>query len=138
MKNLKTTILAIALIVPLSGCAGFAETALNLPSGLLTTTIKNPAGKRELAVVENSVIIARKLALRYIRLGICTQGQLATFANPCADPNAVAIIKSADMKIRVVLPSARKFVRNNDTINAFSALAAVKEAVSDIRLAVGK
>lgn len=135
---MKKILLAFVLILPLSGCAGFAETALNLPTGILTTTIKNPAGKRELAVVENSVIIARKLGLRYIRLGICAEGQFATFARPCADPDAVAIIKSADGKIRIVLPAARKFVRNNDTVNAFSALTAVKEAVSDIRLAVGK
>lgn len=138
MRNLKTTILALALIVPLSGCAGFAETALNLPSGLLTTTIQNPVGKREMAIVENSVIIARKLGLRYIKLGACLEGQLATFAKPCADPKAILAIKSADAKIRVALPIARRFVKENDTINAVTALAAVKDAVSEIRAVVGK
>lgn len=134
---MKKFLLAIALIIPLSGCAGFAETALNLPSGLLTTTINNPVGPRELAIVESSVATARSLALSYIQLGLCKKGQVPTFAVPCAERAVVLKIQSIDKKIRVALPVARKFVRNNDTINAGSALSAVREAVNDLRATLG-
>lgn len=135
---MKKIILALALVIPLSGCAGFTELALNLPSGILTTSVQNPVRNNELAAIEDSVIIARILARDYINLGVCKKGQSPTVQQPCALRSVVLKIQSVDRKISLVLPSLRSFVKNNDQINAKSAIVAIKNAVTEIHALLNK
>lgn len=125
MRNLFTA-LALACALSLGGCATF-EKIIGAPSGLLTTTINNPIGRAELADVERGYQAAIGIANIYVEL--CRTRQISRLQ--CRP--VVERIQSYVGQAHAALVSLRGFVRNNDTINAASALAAVRQAISDFR-----
>jgi len=129
MKRLSIPLLLVALA--LAGCA--SDKSVLQGGTSLTATVQNPVGRKELAVVENAYGLALVAAVNYRRLGICKTGTVESFGNPCARRDVVLQLQAADRKARSALIPARRFVRNNPTLNAFSAIAAAQAAVADFQ-----
>lgn len=110
----------------LTGCATF-EAATGIPSSVFTTTIQNPVGLRELSDVEKGYQAALGIANVYVEL--CRSRQIARAS--CRP--VVTRIQSYVSQAHNALVSLRSFVRNNDTVNAVSAYAAVRKAISDFQ-----
>ncbi len=126
---MKRIILVVALALSLGGCARLNESILQ--GGLSpTATIQNPAGKKELAVVEAAYGTALVIAVNYRRYCYRT----ATPTPVCKDRRKVVLaMQAADRNAHGAIVAARRFVRENPTLNAFSAIAAAKAAVADFQ-----
>lgn len=97
--------------ITLGGCAGMAEQALNLPSGILTQSVQNPVTRDHLYRLENGLIVGVTALNSYKKL--CESGQLA--ANCIA---TVATLQAYVRRGRPLLRQLRIFVRKNDQVNA--------------------
>lgn len=126
MRNIGIAIvLSLALLA--SGCSG--KSFLQGGSSL-TATIQNPAGKKELAAVEAAYGTALVIAVNYRRFCYKT----ATPSSVCKDRRKVVLaMQEADRNAHGAIVAARRFVRDNPTISAFSAIAAAKAAVADFQ-----
>jgi hypothetical protein len=127
MKKLLLFPLLVAVSLTLGGClttGSVLERIAGLPAGVLTTTINNPVGPRELADIERGYQAALGISKVYVEL--CRTRQLARAS--CRP--VVERIQSYVGQAHRALVQLRKFVRNNDTINAMSALAAVRQAIA--------
>lgn len=122
-------VFTLAASLALGGCqtGGLLERITGVPAAVFTTTINNPIGPRELADVERGYQAALGIANVYVEL--CRSRQIARVS--CRP--VVERIQSYVSVAHRSLIQLRKFVRNNDTINAASALAAVRQAISDFR-----
>lgn len=120
------TALALSVAVTLGGCATL-DKITGIPTSVLTTTINNPIGKEELADVERAYQAALGVANVYVEL--CRTRQIARAS--CRP--VVTRIQGYVGQAHAALMSLRGFVRNNDTVNAMSAIAAVKQAIADFR-----
>lgn len=99
----------IALAVSLAGCG----------------TIANPLTQTRLAQIESSYGIALSAAVAY--RDACAKKVIVRAK--CAP--VVAEMQQADRTAQGALVAARNFVKNNDTINAMTALTAAGTAVND-------
>lgn len=124
--RIKFSALALALALTLGGCATL-ENIAGLPSGILTSTINNPVGPREMADIERAYQGALGVANVYVEL--CRSRQIA---RPTCRP-VVVRIQGYVSQAHAALVQLRVFVRNNDTINAMSALAAVRQAIANFQ-----
>lgn len=118
--------LLLAASLALGGCATLEKIA-GLPTGVLTTTINNPVGKNELADIERAYQGAIGIVNVYVEL--CRTRQLARAS--CRP--VVVRIQGYVGQAHAALVQLRVFVRNNDTVNAMSALAAVRLAIANFR-----
>lgn len=129
MRNLRIAIvLSLALFA-----AGCGSTSIFKGGSSLTATVENPAGKRELAVIYNTYLIAGKAYVRYRDLGICRTGQEATFFKPCAKRSVLLSLQAADRKAYAAMRAAGRFIRDNPTLSAISVISAARVAVSDFQ-----
>lgn len=121
---------AIIFVVALSlaGCAG-QSIFQGGPS--LTATINNPVGRNELAAVESAYAIALTAALAVRRFPMCKRGQEPSASNFCVKRSVLVAIQAYDRAAYAAIVTARRFVRENPTLNAFSVLAAARQAVQD-------
>lgn len=110
---MKKFIIALVLVssVTLGGCAGMAEQALNLPSGVLTQSVSNPVTREHLYRLENGLIVGVTALNSYKKL--CNSGQL-----PSNCIATVATLQSYVKRGRPLLRQLRTFVRKNDQVNA--------------------
>lgn len=132
---MKRIAFALALVVSVSvgGCAGIAEQALNLPSGVLTQNIQNPITRDHLYRIENGLIVAVTALQQYKNL--CENG---TLANNCI--GTVATLQVYVKRSRPLIRQLRSFVRQNDQINArvvFSELRTLLGEARNIAVAAG-
>lgn len=111
MWNRKTALMLVALLVPLGGCASLAENALNLPSGVLTTSVQNPVSRDTLLRVESGLRVA--------------VAGLQTYKNYCERQPVgdrcdaiVARLQGYSRQSRPLVRQLRVFVRKNDQVNA--------------------
>lgn len=118
--------LLVAATLALGGCATL-ERVVGLPAGVLTTTINNPVGPKELADIERAYQGAIGIVNVYVEL--CRSRQLARAS--CRP--VVVRIQGYVGQAHAALVQLRVFVRNNDTINAMSALAAVRQAIANFQ-----
>lgn len=129
----KTLIVAaVAASLGLGGCATIDRTFgthLSLISSTLTTTVQNPVGPAQLAEVENAYGIALSAAIAYRKLPLCS----AIVQLPCSNRTVVLELQSLDRTVQAALRAARTFVRNNQTVNAASALQALEVAITDFQ-----
>lgn len=126
MRKLRVLLVAASLSLSLGGCATL-ENIAGLPSGILTSTINNPVGPREMADIERAYQGALGVANVYVEL--CRSRQIArTSCRP-----VVVRIQGYVAQAHAALVQLRVFVRNNDTINAMSALAAVRQAIANFQ-----
>lgn len=123
-------ILLVPLLMPLGGCAGLAEGALNLPSGALTKSIQNPVTKDTLNRVENGLIVAV--------VGLKTYKNWCN-SQPVGDAcdTVVAKLQSYTKRARPVLRGMRTFVRKNDQVNAGIAFSTLKGIFAEFRITAG-
>lgn len=131
MKRLLIPVLV--LVLALGGCAGGS---IFTGGTSLTATVNNPVGKRELYLVENAFAAAERLLIDYRSLGLCAPGQRATLGSPCAARPIIRILQAADQNAYAAIVAARKFIRNNPTVSAVSAIGAAQAAVADFAAAL--
>lgn len=137
------TVVAIAIAIPLAGCAGLGETKLGLAVKAVTTTIVNPVGTTDIYRVKNAYAAALELAVEYRRY--CWSKPYAVLlADPVSKPvcanrrAAVRFAQSAQRNAGGTIAAAENFVANNPTLNASTLVAAAWQAVTDFQNAIPK
>lgn len=131
-------ILAVALT--LGGCASLGsigEKALNLPAGVLTTTVRNPVAP--VNIYQAKVVYASTLEIANGYREYCwSKPYAALMADPvgrvCQKRRAIVrAMQAADSRAYAAIRTADAFVRSNPTLDATSAIRAAIAAVSDFQ-----
>lgn len=126
----RKSILAVPVLLLLGGCAGtlpsLAENALSLPSGVLTTNVRNPVTRNTLYRVENG--------LRVAVAGLQTYKNYCE-GRPVGDPcdAIVARLQGYSKQARPLVRHLRVFVRKNDQVNAMVVFGTLKGIFEDFR-----
>lgn len=107
---------ALSLTLVVSGC-GPAQSVLTGGWGV-TTQIKNPVGKSELAKIELSYQVASKIFVA------CRQAR-------CTSKGNLQVYQAYDRKAYAAIVAARPVVRNNPTVSGLSVLVLARQAVAD-------
>jgi hypothetical protein len=126
----RRSILAVPVLLVLGGCAGtlpsLAESAIGLPSGILTQSIQNPVTRDTLLRVESGLRIA--------------VAGLQTYKNYCEGRpvgdrcDAVVVqLQSYSKRARPLVRQLRVFVRKNDQVNAGVVFTTLKEIFTEFR-----
>lgn len=135
---MRKIISALVLCVALAGCqAGdFAKF-----TSAVTTTIANPIGDVDIYRIDNTYAASLELFAEYRRY--CWSAPYKTLmADPvashaCASRRpTVRALWSAKAKAKAAIITAKKFVANNPTLNAASAISAAWSAVTDFQNAI--
>lgn len=123
---MRTIFLPLALVAALlvGGCAGGGTSILQGGSSI-TASVKNPVGKRELAVVELSYQGAAKAFV-------------ACRKTKCTSKENLRKYQAADRKAYAAIVAARPAVRNNPNVSGLSAVIAARQAVADFNAALGR
>lgn len=116
---MKKIIISIFLVLTLSACATF-------PNPLYTGTSD---GRARLASIESSYGIALSVAVAYRQTRLCRKGEVAGYANICAYRSVILELQTADREAQKALTSARVFLRNNPTVDAFQVLSIAQNSV---------
>lgn len=119
---MRKTILAAALALGLAGCG----TSVFQGGTSLLTTIENPVGRNELASIEGAYGVAYTAAVAY--RGLCARREI-----PRSCRAVVVKLQGASRKAQGALVAARRFVRDNPTISAISAIGAARAALTDFQ-----
>lgn len=114
--------LAIVLSLSLAGCANVARTF-----DALTTTIDNPVTPAMLYEVENGLTVAAAGLVTYRRL--CIQQVIDA---TCRDN--IRKLQPYTRQIKPLLASLRKFVRENDQVNARVVFGTLRQILTDLNL----
>lgn len=93
-------------------------------------SISNPVSTTEVYNLEASYGVLSSAAKAYLLLPACPTGTNFSIQNICHLRSASGPIASADVKARAALTLAEKFVRDNPTISAASAISAAQAAVA--------
>lgn len=104
----------------LSGCA----TGFN-PFG----SIQNPINNNRLAEIESSYGIALSAAVAYRNTRLCKKTEQASISNVCAYRSVILKLQAADRNVQTALMNARKFIRENPTLDAFSVISVAQQAL---------
>lgn len=123
---LRKLILTFPVLLLLGGCAGMAETAIGLPSGILTSSVQNPITKDTLSRVESGMRVA--------------VAGLQTYKNYCETRPVgdqcdaiVAQLQGYSSRARPLIAQLRTFVRRNDQINARVVFSTLRGLFSDFQ-----
>lgn len=127
---MKKIILALALAISLTGCAGMSKSLLEGGSSILASA-DNPITSERLFQIEASFSTAASAALAYRRS--CIRGALP---RSCRD-HVERIRPVAGLVRRTLLPQLRAFVRQNDQVNALRIFFEIKGLVDNLRSTVG-
>lgn len=133
--------IAIALLtISLAGCASFAG-PLGDVSRVLTATIANPVGETDIYRVKNTYAAAGELVVEW--RNYCWSAPYATLMKDpvartvCSNRRGrLRIIQSADSKAFAAIAAAEKFVAENPTLSAASAVSAAWQAVTAFQNAI--
>lgn len=135
---MRKTILALMLALSLGGCAGLAEKVLNLPAGVLATTVSNPVAP--VNIYQAKTVYAATLELANGYRDYCYSKPFAALmADPVSKPvckSRRAIVRAmgaADDKAFAAIQTADNFVRNNPMLDATSAIRAALAAVTEFQ-----
>lgn len=110
----------------LGGCASLAESALSLPSGVLTQSVQNPITRDHLYRIENGLIVGVSALNSYKRL--CDDGTL-----PASCIGVIQKLQAITRQARPVLRQLRRFVRQNDQVNAKVMFTTLQGLVAEFR-----
>lgn len=116
----------VPVILSLCGCAGLAEQALQLPTGVLTQSVQNPITRAHLYRLENGLIVGVSALNSYKRL--CEQKVIG--------PQCITVVQRLQVYVaraRPALRSLRTFVRNNDQVNARVVYNTLANVISEFR-----
>jgi len=135
---MKRLLLALTLSLSLAGCAGLAEKVLNLPAGVLATSISNPVAP--VNIYQAKTVYAATLELANGYRDYCYSKPFAALmADPVSKPvckSRRAIVRAmgvADDKAAAAIQTADNFVINNPTLDATSAIRAAIAAVAEFQ-----
>lgn len=141
---MKRFLILCAVALSLGGCASLdplkqiAEKALNIPAGVLTTTVANPVAP--VNIYQAKVVYASTLEIANGYREFCYSKPYAALMNePVAGPVCksrraiVRALQKADDKAYAAIRTADSFVKNNPTLDASSAIRAAIAAVSDFQ-----
>lgn len=134
MRNRKFLIpLYLVLGLAVSGCEYFDAGGKSLLRGgsSITAVIENPVGRSELAAAYNTYGLTLVAANAYKDLPTCKIGQTGVAGSACKRRSTVIQMQKAEAKVNRAFEAGYKFVLDNPTLSAKSALAAVKAAVAD-------
>jgi hypothetical protein len=126
MRRLFLLPMIVVLALPLGGCAGTAESFLNLPTGVLTASVQNPVTKATLYKLENGLRVGVRALVTYRDL--CDNGTL--------EASCIAVVtklQAYSRRARPLLKQLRVFVRKNDQVNASVVYEQVKALITEIR-----
>jgi hypothetical protein len=135
----RTIFVCAALLAPLGGCASLAENALSLPSGILTASTANPVTPGVLYEVENGAAVAFAGLNTYrtsCKNKILADNARRRMGDTIPKENCRAIVAQLQVYTRRIpglLSQLRKFVRENDQVNAGVVLAQVRGLISQFR-----
>lgn len=133
--RLPALVLMLALCAPvLGGCSGGLKTAWDA----VTTGIKNPISKNEMALAESAVITARTGVIAYLMLPTCAAGQVSSILMPCANEAIQRQIGYYDEQVEAQLQNARAFIRDNPNVSASKVIAKLNSAISDFNAVKAK
>lgn len=123
---MRSIFLPLALVATLlvAGCAGDGKSILQGGTSI-TASVKNPVGKRELAVVELSYQGAAK-AFKACRNAKCTSVE------------NLRKYQEFDRKAYAAIVAARPVVRENPNVSGLSVVIAARQAVADFNAALGR
>lgn len=121
----------LLLSFALASCATLDSLKSALTIG--TASVNNPVTREQQAAVESSYQIAVSAALAYSRLRRCKAGETASIVNQCSQWTIVQKLKSANRIAYTQLVNLRRFMDNNQTINAIGAYNAVVAAIADFK-----
>lgn len=126
------------LTISLGGCAGFAEKVLNLPAGMLATTISNPVAP--VNIYQAKTVYASTLELANGYRDYCYSKPFKVLmADPISNPvckhrrSTVRSMQAADDKAAAAIQTADDFVKNNPTLDATSAIRGALAAVTEFQ-----
>jgi hypothetical protein len=138
---MKRIILALTLSLYVAGCGtfgGLAERVLNLPAGVLATSISNPVAP--VNIYQAKTVYAATLELANGYRDYCYSKPFAALmADPVSNPvckSRRAIIRAmdaADDKAAAAMAIANNFVVNNPTLDATSVIRAALAAVTEFQ-----
>jgi hypothetical protein len=135
---MRRIILALTLSLSLAGCAGLAEKVLNLPAGVLATSVSNPVAP--VNIYQAKTVYAATLELANGYRDYCYSKPFAALmADPVSKPvckSRRAIVRAmtaADDKAAAAIQTADNFVINNPTLDATSAIRAAIAAVAEFQ-----
>jgi hypothetical protein len=135
---MKRIILALTLTLALGGCAGLAEKVLNLPAGVLATSVSNPVAP--VNIYQAKTVYAATLELANGYRDYCYSKPFAALmSDPVSKPvckSRRAIIRAmqaADDKAAAAIETANNFVLNNPTLDATSVIRAALAAVTEFQ-----
>jgi hypothetical protein len=120
---MRKTFLALALIIPLTGCAGLAD-----GFKFATASVENPVTPAMMYDVENGLRVATAGLLTYRRLCILKKVDVHCRAN-------IEKIQVYSRAAKPVLVNLRAYVRDNDQVNAISAFNTLRQIIADINTA---
>ena len=135
---MKRIIIALTLSLSLAGCAGLAEKVLNLPAGVLATSISNPVAPVNIYQAKTVYDATLELANGY-RDYCYSKPFAALMADPVSKPVCksrraiVRAMQAADDKAAAAMETANNFVRNNPTLDATSVIRAAIAAVAEFQ-----
>lgn len=135
---MKRFISALILCVALAGCQSGDVAKF---TRAVTTTINNPIGDVDIYRVDNTYAASLELFAEYRRY--CWSAPYKTLmADPVASKvcgsrrPVVRALWGAQAKAKAAIITAKKFVANNPTLNAASAIGAAWQAVTDFQSAI--
>ncbi len=134
---MKKILLALVLILPLTGCASLpsvAESFLNLPTGVLTQSVQNPVTPYMLYEIENGltpVVVGLNVYKRN-----CWKSVPA--GTPAACKNTTRKLQAYTRKVPPLLEQAKTFVANNDQVNAKIVYNEIMKTISDFKSTAAK
>lgn len=96
--------------------------------------VANPLNANRLAEIEASYGIALSAAVAYRRLPLCKKSSpFNAIKNICAKRSIIVQLQNADAKAQITLTSARRFVAENPTLDAFNLISAAQNAVMTLQ-----
>lgn len=129
MRSL-SRLLVVLCALTVVGCAQLSMVRDSILKGgdSLVASVENPVGRDELATLENSYGIVLTGLVTYKRLCIKKQADANCRSN-------VVMLQGYQKHAQSAVLAARRFVRENPTLSAFSAISAARNAISDFKTA---
>lgn len=136
-KRFATLALAIALVLPLGGCAAI-DSVFGGKLSLLAAEIQNPIGQNDIYRAKNAYAAALQLDVEY-RTYCWARPYAVLMADPVSAPvcqyrrTVVRKVQSARPKVAAAIQTAENFARDNPTITVSTAITAMWTAVDDFK-----
>jgi hypothetical protein len=122
-SQMKKLVLALALLVPLTGCAGISKRLIGFD---ITASTANPVTPAMLGEIEEGLSAATAGLLTYRRLCIAGQSRRTLSRQ---HPHHPGYTKQA----KPLILALRRFVRENDQVNAVVAFNTLRDIVLQIK-----